>query len=99
MRTYHEAYFSEEIRNLFYERVAETQNLIEAEGWRLNPPELRKVLCSFFLSDKGVTRVRRTLGIVLQHFLPHAKPIGRIGVQVLKPALFKLDRLPKYRAL
>ena len=79
VRTYHEAYFSEEIRNLFYETVAETQNLIEAEGWRLNPPELRKVLCPFFLSDKGVTRVKRIFGIVLQHFLPYAEPIDRNG--------------------
>ena len=79
VRTYHEAHFSEEGRNLFYERVAETQNLIEAEGWRLNPPELRKVLCPFFLSDKGVTRVSRIFGIVFQHFLPYAEPIDRNG--------------------
>lgn len=82
VRTYHEAYFSEETRNSFYERVAETQNLIEAEGWRLNPPELRKVLCPFFLRDKGTTRHRRIFGIVLQHFLPHAKPIGRNGEKI-----------------
>lgn len=79
VRVYHQAHFSEERRNIFYERVAEIQNLVEAEGWRLNPPELRKVLCPFFLSDKGATRVRRTFGIVLQHFLPHARPIGRNG--------------------
>ena len=79
VRTYHEAHFSEERRNIFYERVAETQNLIEAEGWRLKPPELRKVLCPFFLSDKGVTRVRRIFGIVLHHFLPYAEPIDRNG--------------------
>ena len=82
VRTYHAANFSEEIRNLFYERVAETQNLIEAEGWRLNPPELRKVLCPFFLSDKGTTRHSRIFGIVLQHFLPHAEPIDRNGEKI-----------------
>ncbi len=82
VRAYHEAHFSEEIRNIFYERVAETQNLIEAEGWRLKPPELRRVLCPFFLSDKGVTRFRRIFGIVLQHFLPHARPIGRNGEKI-----------------
>lgn len=83
VRTYHEAHFSEERRNIFYEKVAETQNLIEAEGWRLkNPPELRKVLCPFFLSDSGVTRVSRIFGIVLQHFLPYAKPIGRNGEKI-----------------
>ena len=82
VRDYHAAYFSEERRTLFYERVAETQNLIEAEGWRLKPPELRKVLCPFFLGDKGVTRVSRIFGIVLQHFLPYAKPIGRNGENI-----------------
>ena len=83
VRNYHEAHFSEERLNIFYEKVAETQNLIEAEGWRLkNPPELRKVLCPFFLSDKGVTRVSRIFGIVLQHFLPYAKPIGRNGENI-----------------
>ena len=83
VRDYHEAHFSEERRRIFYEKVAETQNLIEAEGWRLkNPPELRKVLCPFFLSDRGVTRISRIFGIVLQHFLPHAKPIGRNGENI-----------------
>lgn len=82
VRAYHEAHFSEEIRNVFYERVAETQNLIEAEEWRLKPPELRKVLCPFFLRDKGATRFRRIFGIVLQHFLPHARPIGRNGEKI-----------------
>lgn len=79
VREYHEAHFSEERRNIFYERVAETQNLIEAEGWRLNPLELKKTLCPFILSDKGATRVRRPFGIVFQQFLPHAKPIDRNG--------------------
>ena len=82
VRAYHEAHFSKEIRNIFYERVAETQNLIEAEGWRLKPLELRKVLCPFFLRDKGATRFRRIFGIVLQHFLPHARPIGRNGEKI-----------------
>ena len=87
VKDYHAAYFSEERRNIFYERVAETQNLIEAEGWRLKPPELRKVLCPFFLKDKGVTRFSRIFGIVLQHFLPHAKPIGRNGEKIQTHAL------------
>lgn len=82
VRDFHEAHFPEERRVLFYERVAETQNLIEAEGWRLKPPELRKVLCPFFLRDKGATRFRRIFGIVLQHFLPHARPIGRNGEKI-----------------
>ena len=82
VRDYHVAYFSEERRALFYERVAETQNLVEAADWRLKPLELRKVLCPFFLSDKGATRRRRIFGITLQHFLPHAEPIGRSGEKI-----------------
>ncbi|MDE0089030.1 MAG: hypothetical protein OXU23_25145 [Candidatus Poribacteria bacterium] len=30
-REYHEAYFSEDRRNIFYSRVAEIQNLIKAQ--------------------------------------------------------------------
>ena len=83
VHAYHEKHFPEDRRNLFYKRIAEIQNLIEAEDWRLNhPPELRKTLCPFFLRDKGVTRFRRTFGIVLQPFLPHARPVGRNGEKI-----------------
>lgn len=96
VRNYHATHFSEERRALFYERVAETQNLVEAEGWRLKPPELRKVLCPFFLSDKGVTRVSRIFGIVLQHLLPHAKPISRNGEKLQTHSL--TSKPPKFFA-
>ena len=82
VRRYHEDNFSEDRRNLFYRRVAETQNLIEAESWCLKPPKLNKVVCSFFLRDKGVTRVRRVFGLLLQTCLPHARPIGRNGEKI-----------------
>ena len=82
VRAYHEKHFPEDRRNLFYRRVAEIQNLVEAEGWRLNPPKLNKGSCSFFLTDKGATRVRRTFGICLQPFLPHARPVGRNGEKI-----------------
>ena len=51
VRQYHEDNFSEDRRNIFYGRVAETQNLIEAEGWRLKPPKLNKENCAFFLME------------------------------------------------
>ena len=82
VRAYHEKHFPEDRRNLFYRRVAEIQNLVEAEGWRLNPPKFNKGSCSFFLTDKGATRVRRTFGICLQPFLPHARPVGRNGEKI-----------------
>ncbi len=48
IREYHEARFSEDRLNIFYRTVAETQNLIEAQGWRLEPPEFNKQNCAFF---------------------------------------------------
>ena len=78
----HKANFSEERCKVFYRRVAEIQNLIEAEGWRLNPPKLNKESCSFFLMDKGVTRVRRVFGILLHTHLPHGTPKGRNGEKI-----------------
>jgi hypothetical protein len=82
IRDYHEANFSEERCNVFYRTVAETQNLIEAEGWRLNPPKLNKQSCSFLLMDKGVTRVRMVFGILLYTQLPHGAPKGRNGEKI-----------------
>lgn len=82
IRDYHEVNFSEERCKVFYKRVAEIQNLIEAEGWRLNPPKLNKESCSFFLLDKGVTRVRRVFGILLHTHLPHGAPQDRNGEKI-----------------
>lgn len=56
--------------------------MIEAEGWRLNPPKLNKESCSFFLMDKGITRVRRVFGILLHTHLPHGRPKGRNGEKI-----------------
>lgn len=81
-KEYHEAHFPENRRNIFYTRVAEIQNLIEAEGWRLKPPKLNKTVCSFLLMDRGVTRVRSVFGILLSPLLPHAKPIDRNGEEI-----------------
>ena len=77
VRRYHEANFSEDRRNIFYRKVAETQNLIETEEWRLNPPKLNKSICSFFLMNEGVTRGKRIFGVLLTVRLPHAELINR----------------------
>lgn len=75
----HKAKFSEERCKVFYRRVAEIQNLIEAERWRLNPPKLNKESCSFPLIDKGN---RRGFGILLHTHLPHGAPRGRNGEKI-----------------
>ena len=82
IRKHHEARFSEDRRNIFYKKVAEIQNLIEAQGWRLNPPKLNKGNCAFFLRDKGVTRIRRPFGILLDAYLPRAQPVDRTGKRI-----------------
>ena len=66
MKDFHEANFPEERCNVFYRRVAEIQNLIEAEGWRLKT-RFNKKSCRFWLTDKGVTRVKSVFGIHLQY--------------------------------
>ena len=86
VRIYHEAYFPEERRSVFYRRVAEMQTLIQAEGWRLEPPKLNRTLCSFYLMDR-VTRVKRPFGITLQPYLPYAEPIDRNGEKIRDHAL------------
>ena len=52
--------------NVFYRTVAETQNLIKTEDWRLEP-KFRKKSCRFWLTDKGVTQVKSVFGIHLQY--------------------------------
>ena len=66
IRDYHESSFSEERCNVFYRTVAETQNLIKTEDWRLKP-KFRKKSCRFWLTDKGVTQVKSVFGIHLQY--------------------------------
>ena len=81
VRDYQKKY-PEERRNIFYRRIAEIQNLIEAEGWRLKPPKLNKESCSFQLMDKGITRVRIIFGVLLDTFLPHANLVDRNGEKI-----------------
>ena len=82
VRRYHEANFSEDRRSIFYRKVAEIQDLIETEGWRLNPPKLNRDSCAFFLRDKSVTRIRRTFGILIHTYLPSGRPVDRNGERI-----------------
>lgn len=82
VRKSHEANFSEDRRDIFYRRVAETQNIIETEDWRLKPPKLNKESCAFFLMDKSVTRIRRAFGILLHTYLPSGRPVDRNGKRI-----------------
>ncbi len=82
IRDYHEANFPEERCNVFYGRVAEIQNLIEAEGWRLKPPKFNKQSCSFQLMDRGITRIRRVFALLLHAHLPHGRPVDRNGEKI-----------------
>ena len=66
IRDYHEANFPEERCKVFYRTVAETQNLIKIEDWRLKP-KFNKKSCRFWLTDKGVTQVKSVFGIHLQY--------------------------------
>ena len=66
MRDFHEANFPEERCNVFYRKVAEIQNLIEAEGWRLKT-RWNKKSCRFWLTNNGVTSVKSVFGIHLQY--------------------------------
>lgn len=81
VRDYQKKY-PEKRRNIFYRRIAEIQNLIEAEDWRLKPPKFNKENCSFWLTDKGITRVKRVFGILLDTFLPHANLVDRNGEKI-----------------
>ena len=41
--------------------------------------KISKVPCSFFLKDKGVTRIRRVFGLILAVHLPHGSSVDREG--------------------
>ena len=73
LRGYYEKTYHEEKLKLFYGGVAGLQNLIQKTEWRLNPPKLSKMLCGFWLTDKGVMgRIQRIFGIL---------PQGRFAVE------------------
>lgn len=85
LRSYYEKTYREERLKLFYEGVTGVQNLIEKEGWRLNPPKMSKMLCGFWLTDKGVIgNIKRIFGILLQGRFPVSEIVGRDGELIKK---------------
>ena len=88
---YHEEYPKERC-NLFYRGAAEVQNLIEEKEWRLEV-KISKVPCSFFLMDKGTTRIRRIFGLILSPHLPHGRSVDRNGKAVSSSAASTPPRL------
>ena len=82
VRAYHEEKHSEKRRGVFYSRIVELQNLVEEQGWKLNPPKFNKTVCSFWLAEKGDTGTRRIFGILLSIYLPSAQLTDRNGAKV-----------------
>ena len=80
LRIHYEKTYSEERLELFYGAVAGVQNLIKKEKWGLNPPKFSKMLCGFWLTDKGVIgRIRRIFGILPEGRFPVMEIVGRDG--------------------
>lgn len=82
VRAYHEEKHSEKRQSVFYSRIVELQNLVEEQGWKLDPPKFNKTLCSFMLAEKGDTGIRRIFGILLSIYLPNADLTDRNGEKV-----------------
>ena len=80
LRIYYEKTYSEERFELFYGAVAGVQNLIKKEKWGLNPPKFSKMLCGFWLTDKGVIgKIRRIFGILPEGRFPVYEIVSRDG--------------------
>ena len=85
LREYYEKGYTKKNLKLFYRGVADVQNLIDKEGWRLNPPKLSKMLCGFWLTDKGVIgNIKRIFGILPHVGFPLAEYIDRDGKPIKK---------------
>ncbi len=75
-----ESRYTKENLKLFYGGVATVQNVINKEGWKLNPPKFSQMLCGFWLTDKGVIgRIKRIFGILPEGLFPVDKAVGRDG--------------------
>ena len=80
LRAYYEKTYSEERRELFYGGVAGIQNCVKEKGWKLNQAKFSKMLCGFWLTDKGVIgNVKRIFGILPQGRFPVSEIVGRDG--------------------
>ena len=85
LETHYENTFPEERLKLFYKWVSGVQNLIEKEGWKLNPPKFSKMLCGIWLSDKGmIGNIKRIFGILPDVGFPLMEVVGRDGEVIKK---------------
>ena len=91
VKDYHEKYPKERC-DLFYRGAAQVGNLMEEKEWRLDV-KISKVPCSFFLKDRGVTRIKRIFGLILSPHLPHGRSVDRNGKQVSSSAASTPPRL------
>ncbi len=80
LRDFFKKGYTEENLKLFYGGVAYVQNLINKEGWRLNSAKFSKMLCGFWLTDKGIIgNIKRIFGILPEGLFPVDKPIRKDG--------------------
>ena len=80
LRIYYEKKYPKKRLRLFYRGVAGVWNLIENEEWGLNLPKFSKMLCGFWLTDKGVIgRIRRIFGILPEGRFPVYEIVGKDG--------------------
>ena len=95
LRGFYKKRYTEENLKLFYGGVADVQNLIDKETWRLNPPKFSKMLCGFWLTDNGVIgRIKRIFGILPEGLFPVGEAVDRDGELIKrKPNAFMLPRL------
>lgn len=80
LRGFYKKRYTEENLKLFYGGVADVQNLIDKETWRLNPPKFSKMLCGFWLTDNGVIgKIKRIFGILPEGLFPVGEAVDRDG--------------------
>ncbi len=88
LRAFFEKAFSEERLELFYRGIAEVLNLIEKKKeWKqnLNPAKVSKMLCGFWLTNKGtIGNIKRIFGILPQGRFPVEKIVGKDGELIEK---------------
>lgn len=94
LRARYEKAYSEERLKLYYEAVAQVQNLAKKEKWELKT-KLSQMLCGFWIIDKGVIgNIKRIFGILPQGSFPVDKIVDRDGKLVPRspiiPRLFVL---------
>ena len=84
LETHYENTFPEERLKLFYKWVSGVQNLIEKEGWKLNPPKFSKMLCGIGCPISWIGNIKRIFGILPDVGFPLMEVIGRDGEVIKK---------------